>query len=40
MSNVYLLIGNDSNIIENNIKEILSKIDYDTNNKVIYNTTN
>lgn len=37
MSNVYLLIGNDSNIIENNIKEILSKIDYDTNNKVIYN---
>lgn len=37
MSNIYLLIGSDSNIIENNIKEILSKIDYDINNKIIYN---
>lgn len=37
MPNIYLLIGNDSNIIENTIKEILSKIEYDTNNKVIYN---
>ena len=37
MQNIYLLIGNDSNIIENTIKEILSKVEYNTNNKVIYN---
>lgn len=37
MSNIYLLIGNDSNIIENTIKEVLSKIEYDYNNKIIYN---
>ncbi len=37
MPNIYLLIGSDSNIIENNIREILSKIDYDNNNKMIYN---
>ena len=34
MNNIYLLVGTDSNIIENNIKEILSKIDYDINNKI------
>ncbi len=37
MSNIYLLVGNDSNIIENTIKEILSKIEYDKSNKIIYN---
>lgn len=37
MPNTYLLIGNNSDNIENNIKEILSKIDYDKNNKIIYN---
>ena len=37
MHNIYLLIGNDNNIIENSIKEILSKIEYDKNNKIIYN---
>lgn len=37
MNNIYLLIGSDSVIIENNIKEILSKIEYDNNNKIIYN---
>ena len=34
MSNIYLLIGNDSNIIENTIKEVLSKIEYDYNNNI------